>query len=166
MTEIRSASHSDIQLINSLAKDIFNDTYQSILSPDQVVYMFDMMYSPVNIEKQMAAGHKYHIIESDGVPQGYLSVRKVADCHYYIEKIYTLPSVHGSGIGRTLFEFACHYARAGSNNQECLLELNVNRNNARAIKFYTKMGMHPDRRTDEHVGSGYYANDYVMAITL
>ncbi len=166
MIQLQEATLSDVALINSLAAEIFSVTYQPILSPDQVEYMFDMMYSPINIEKQMAHGHNYFIATLQGEPCGYISLRKVDEDYFYIEKIYTLPRHHGSGVGRELFEFACSYAKSGSCGERCLLELNVNRHNARAIAFYTKMGMHPDRRTDEHVGSGYYANDYVMAIDL
>ncbi len=166
MTDIRVATTQDIELINSLARETFSYTYCEILSTEQLDYMFDMMYSPINIQKQMDAGHLYHIISLDAKPCGYLSIRAKGPQHFYIEKIYTIPSVHGSGVGRALFEYACEYALQNCHAQECLLELNVNRNNERAIKFYTKMGMRKDRRTDEHVGGGYYANDFVMAINL
>ncbi|MFI3279949.1 MAG: GNAT family N-acetyltransferase [Rikenellaceae bacterium] len=166
MIDIKRASLSDVALINSLAQEIFPVTYSEILSQGQMEYMFDMMYSPTNIEKQMNSGHNYFIAYSQGIPSGYVAVRQLGDNHYYIEKIYTLPSAHGSGLGKQLFDFACAYAREHSQDEKCLLELNVNRYNARAISFYTKMGMHPDRRTDEHVGNGYYANDYVMALEL
>lgn len=166
MIELRSATLGDIELINSLADTIFRYTYKSILSPQQIDFMFEMMYSPENIERQMSLAHHYFIALKDGEACGYLSIRELAAAHFYIEKIYTLPSVHGSGVARRLFEFACDYAISNSQSQKTLLELNVNRQNERAIGFYKKMGMHADRRTDEHVGNGYYANDYVMAIEL
>ncbi|MFI3264834.1 MAG: GNAT family N-acetyltransferase [Rikenellaceae bacterium] len=164
--DIKEATLLDVALINSLAKETFSATYSPILSPDQVEYMFEMMYSFENIEKQMASGHNYFIAYLDSVPCGYVSIRKKDENYFYIEKIYTIPKVHGSGVGKELFEFACNYATLSSKNEKALLELNVNRYNARAISFYKKMGMHPDRQTDEHVGNGYYANDYVMAIEL
>ncbi len=166
MVDIRSASKDDIGLINTLAKEIFDYTYGPILSPEQVEFMFDMMYAPHNIEKQMDCGHRYYIAQRGGVPVGYVSILELSKSHYRIEKIYTLPSVHGGGVGRALFNFACDNVKASSSGGECLLELNVNRHNERAIRFYTKMGMRADRRTDEHVGNGFYANDFVMAINL
>ncbi len=166
MSTIRKATNDDITLINSLANVIFRHTYGPILEQEQVDFMFDMMYSPSAIEAQIIAGHEYFIIENDCEACGYLSIRKKGERFYYIEKIYTLPTIHGSGIGRTLFEFACRYAKESCEGKPTLLELNVNRYNGRAIKFYTKMGMRAARRTDNHVGNGYYANDYVMAIEL
>lgn len=163
---IRRADFQDIDLINSLAKVIFSDTYMPILSEQQVDYMFDMMYAPCNIERQMEGGHQYFIAEADGKPCGYLSVRKKGQGSFHLEKIYTLPQFHGLGVGRSLFEFACNYALQGVQSGSCLLELNVNRYNKRALAFYKKMGMREARRTDEHVGGGFYANDYVMAIDL
>lgn len=166
MINIRVATHSDIELINSLAARIFLPTYRRILSTEQMLYMFDMMYSLGNIKAQMLHGAQYFIIESESEPCGYISISKKGEQHYYIDKIYTLPSMHGTGAGCALFNFACDYTIEQSEGKEALLELNVNRHNQQAIDFYSKRGMRIDRQTDEHIGDGYYANDYVMTLKL
>lgn len=166
MIEITQATQQDIELINSLANKIFRPTFKDILSSEQVDYMFEMMYAPHNIQQQMEAAHQYYIALRDGVPCGYLSIRKIEEAHYHIEKIYTLPEVQGSGVGVALFEHACSLVLEMCDCQECLLDLNVNRYNKRAIAFYTKMGMRADHQEDIHIGDGYYANDYIMVINL
>ncbi|MFR9508732.1 MAG: GNAT family N-acetyltransferase [Rikenellaceae bacterium] len=149
-----------------MASVIFPHTYSPILSVQQVEYMFNMMYAPHNIEHQMEMGHQYFIAQVDSKAVGYLSFREIEPGAYYIEKIYTLPETHGMGVGKRLFEFATELSLHLCSNNSCTLELNVNRFNKRAIGFYSKMGMRAIRQTDECVGKGYYANDYVMRLEL
>ncbi|MBP5473530.1 MAG: GNAT family N-acetyltransferase, partial [Bacteroidales bacterium] len=58
---IRQADTKDIPNINALANVIFPETYKDILSPEQLDYMMDWMYSPSNLKKQMEEGHVYFI---------------------------------------------------------------------------------------------------------
>ena len=60
MFTIRKARIDDCGLINQMAGEVFPATYQEILSPGQLDYMMDWMYSPENIRKQMEEeGHVY-----------------------------------------------------------------------------------------------------------
>lgn len=62
MFTIRKARIDDCGLINQMAGEVFPATYQEILSPGQLDYMMDWMYSPENIRKQMEEeGHVYFI---------------------------------------------------------------------------------------------------------
>ena len=53
MFTIRKATIDDRSLIHDLASRIWENTYGKILSKEQLDYMFDMMYAPDNILKQM-----------------------------------------------------------------------------------------------------------------
>ena len=67
--------------------------------------MFDMMYAPDNILKQMEElHHQYFIILADDMPAGYLSIEKTGENTYNFQKIYSLPEMHGTGIGRFIIE--------------------------------------------------------------
>ena len=68
----------------------FPDTYKTILSPEQLDYMMEWMYSPENLRRQMAEGHVYYIAYKDGTPCGYLSVQPEAD-DLYIQAESTEP---------------------------------------------------------------------------
>ena len=46
MFTIRKARIDDCGLINQMAGEVFPATYQEILSPEQLDYMMDWMYSP------------------------------------------------------------------------------------------------------------------------
>ena len=68
MFSITKATVNDCQLIQDLASKIWEPTYGSILSREQLDYMFDMMYSHENLLKQMnELHHQFFIIYADGV---------------------------------------------------------------------------------------------------
>lgn len=62
MFTIRKATTEDIPLIHKMAQEVFPATYADILSPDQLDYMMEWMYSITNLHKQMEEeGHIYYI---------------------------------------------------------------------------------------------------------
>ena len=62
MLTMRKADICDCRLIHSLAEQVFPKTYAEILSKEQIDYMMEWMYNPVNIRKQMEEeGHVYFI---------------------------------------------------------------------------------------------------------
>lgn len=165
MFSIRKATTNDSQLINSLASQIWGPTYGAILSPTQLDYMFDLMYAPENILKQMnELHHEYFIIYADGVPSGYLSIEKVEDDLYHFQKIYSLPTLHGSGIGRFIIEQGVKYLK-DIHPGPFIVELYVNRENP-AVGFYKHIGFYQHDTRDEHIGDGFYMNDYIMRLDV
>ncbi len=166
MINFRAASIDDVELINALAKDVFAATYIPILSADQLEYMFDMMYSIPSLQKQIEVkGAQYFIASLDGEHCGYLSVIKLAEDKYYLDKVYILPSFQKRGLGRDMINFAIEYARSVSTGGMINLSLNVNRQNS-AIGFYKNMGFEVVRSGDFDIGDGYFMNDYIMQINV
>lgn len=168
---IRSASLEDIPLIRELAGVTFPDTYREILSPEQMDYMMDWMYSAANLERQMTEQlHKYFIAEYGGIPCGYLSLNRegVADGHvlFHLQKIYVLPEFQGKHIGSALFTQAVDYIRDACRDYPARIELNVNRYNTRAVNYYRAKGMTVARQGDFPIGNGYYMNDYIMQLDI
>lgn len=166
MLKIRPATLEDVELINRLADDTFNATYGEILSPEQLKYMFHMMYAPENIVLQIKElNHKYFIAYIEDDPVAYLSVEQQDKQLFHLQKIYVSPKFHGKGVGKELIEYAFNYAKEVCEYDSCIMELNVNRNN-KALQFYKKMGMHIARSGDFDIGEGYFMNDHIMAIEL
>ena len=191
---ISKASGEDIMCIHDMAQVVFRHTYREILSPEQMEYMMDWMYSPANLQKQLEEGHVYYIAYRDGKPCGYVSVQPegIADDGrqlFHLQKIYVLPPEQGHGLGRALFDRAVAHVReavlareaahvqevAGGCTEECVegcvegcgarIELNVNRNNP-SIGFYHHLGLRILRQGDFHIGNGYYMNDYIMGLEV
>ena len=173
-TCIEKASGEDIMCIHDMAQVVFRHTYREILSPEQMEYMMDWMYSPANLQKQLDEGHVYYIAYRDGKACGYVSVQPegIADdgrLLFHLQKIYVLPSEQGHGLGRALFARAVAHVRevAGGCTEGCRarIELNVNRNNP-SIGFYHHLGLRILRQGDFHIGNGYYMNDYIMGLEV
>ena len=50
MFNIRKATIEDIEIIRALAKQTFPVTYQKILTPEQIDYMMEWMYSAESLK--------------------------------------------------------------------------------------------------------------------
>lgn len=163
------ASEADVSVIREMAEVVFRQTYKEILSPGQMEYMMEMMYSSSSLRKQLEDGHVFHIITMDGSPCGYMSVGYEGNedgiSVYHLHKLYVLPSCQGRGYGRTLLDAAISHVRENKDTPAARLELNVNRFNP-AVGFYARYGMKVLRQGDFHIGKGYYMNDYIMGMDL
>ena len=165
MFSIRKASTLDCQLIHELASQIWEPTYGSILSADQLNYMFHLMYDTENIRKQMdEKKHQFFIVYANDVPAGYISIERLSDSLFEFQKIYALPSLHGTGIGRYMIEEGIRYLKTIQPGS-FTIELNVNRHNP-ALGFYKHIGFKEHATRDFHIGNGYYMNDYIMRMDV
>lgn len=167
---LRRATTDDIALIHNLADVVFRHTYRNILTPAQTDYMMEWMYSKESLHRQLEQdGHAYYIGSIDDEPVGYVSVQpQEADDDgtpvWHLQKLYVLPGLQKSGIGRRLFDCALDHVRTQSGSPS-RVELNVNRDNP-AVTFYEHMGMRKLRQGDFPIGNDYYMNDYIMGIEI
>jgi ribosomal protein S18 acetylase RimI-like enzyme len=156
---------ADGPLIHRLAEEAFPATYREILTPEQIAYMMEWMYSLDSLERQMTVeGHRYYIAYADGMAVGYVSIQQEEADLFHLQKIYVLPSWQGRGVGTRLFAHARAVIRA-MHPGPCRLELNVNRYNS-ARDFYERQGMRIVRIGDFDIGGGYFMNDYIMGLEL
>lgn len=165
MFTIRKATIDDIPVIRELASVVFPDTYKEILSPEQLDYMMDWMYSSESLHQQMTKdGHIYYLAYNEDTPAGYLSIQPEGEHVFHLQKIYVLPSFQGMNLGKILFGQAIKAIKK-IHPAPCQMRLNVNRNN-KALGFYQKMGMAKVDEGDFPIGHGYYMNDYIMGLDI
>lgn len=165
MFNIRKATIKDIPTIHAMASVVFPDTYREILSPDQIAYMMEWMYSEENLCRQMTEeGHIYYLAYHDEEPAGYLSIQPEGEHTFHLQKIYIMPAFQGMHLGKRLFEQAITAIKE-MHPGNCQMRLNVNRKN-KALTFYEKMGMTKVDEGDFPIGNGYYMNDYIMSLEL
>lgn len=162
MFEVVRAHKEDLPIVRKLADVIFPHTYSSLLTPQQIDYMMEWMYSPASLQKQMDDGQHFFLLVSDGNPVGFMTVEPQEELLFHLQKIYVLPSQQGKGAGRVLINAAESLVRSLiPEGETAALELNVNRDNP-AVSFYKKMGFKIDRQGDFPIGNGFYMNDYIM----
>lgn len=166
MFTIRKATTGDIPLISKMAQVVFPATYRHILSPEQLDYMMEWMYSAESLHKQMEEeGHTYYIAcKEDGEPAGYVSIQPEGSHLFHLQKIYVLPRFQGCKLGERLFRQAIAAIKE-RHPEPCEMRLNVNRNN-KALRFYEHMGMKKVDEGDFPIGNGFYMNDYIMGMEI
>ncbi len=165
MFEIKKATLKDIAVIREMASIVFPDTYREILSPEQLDYMMDWMYSAESLHRQITeGGHIYYIAYQDGEAAGYVSIQPEGEHVFHLQKIYVLPSFQGKQLGKLLFEQAIRAIKE-LHPAPCQMRLNVNRHN-KAVTFYQRMGMVKVDEGDFPIGNGYYMNDYIMGLDI
>lgn len=167
---IVKATREDLPLIHDMAQVVFRHTYRDILSPEQMDYMMDMMYSLPNLEKQIEQGHHYYIAYDGQTPLGYVSVQY--DCMdpegikvFHLHKIYVMPDAQGKGTGLKLFNRVLEHVRSESDGAPARVELNVNKFN-KAVDFYRHLGMRVLVEEDFPIGNGFYKTDYIMGLDI
>jgi diamine N-acetyltransferase len=159
---IRKATLPDISVIQDIAYKTWPLAYGGILSPAQLGYMLELIYSTPAITAQMYQGHDYYIAESNGAAVGFCDVGPLKERTYKLHKLYVLPASQETGAGKALLNLTMDTVRrAGADT----LILNVNRHN-KAKSFYEKMGFTVTHEEDIDIGDGYFMNDYVMSKSL
>lgn len=155
---IRKAYPADVPLIRDMAYKIWPQTYESILSKDQLDYMLGLIYNENTLKEQMQQDVEFILIYDGVHPVGFASFSLIAPQVYKLHKIYVLPSQQGKGTGRFIID---QLEKAMKQKGATILQLNVNRyNNAKL--FYEKLGFVVIREEDVDIGNGYFMNDYVM----
>ncbi|MAZ27952.1 MAG: GNAT family N-acetyltransferase [Cytophagaceae bacterium] len=154
-------STAEIKRVSALAQVIWPASFKDILSPGQIEYMMEMMYSEKSLKQQAGKkGHEFWILEINGSPSGYLALEhhRDASARSKVHKIYLTHDSQGTGAGRFMMDFAS--AEAKKNGSQTLY-LNVNRYN-KAVKFYEHYGFKILKVEDIDIGNGYLMEDYVM----
>ncbi|MHA3789116.1 N-acetyltransferase family protein [Flavobacterium hauense] len=162
--QIRKAALEDFQIINDLAIKTWHNAYDKILSPEQVNYMLEMMYSLEAITEQiLGKGHHFLLLSEAGNYLGFASY----ELNYLsgttkLHKLYVLPETQGMGAGRLLIKKIEEAAAANGNDK---VSLNVNRYNS-AVNFYQKNGYTKSGEEDINIGNGYLMEDFIMEKAL
>ena len=169
MIRIEKAGPGDLQKISDMADVVFRHTYRDILSPEQLDYMMDMMYSMQNLQTQIEEGHHYYIA-CDEAPRGYVSVQYESTDNegvevFHLHKIYVMPDAQGKGIGIRLFNRVVEHVKEACGGKSARIELNVNKFN-KSVEFYRHIGMRVLLEEDFPIGNGFYKTDYIMGLDI
>ena len=159
--QIIQAEEKHFPIIQQIAHATWPATFGSILSPTQIAYMLEMMYSTSALVNQTTVKkHVFLLAKENEDHLGYLSY----ELNYKglsktkIHKIYIHPLAQGKGIGKLLIKRVEDIARENGNT---ILSLNVNRDN-KAVKFYEGQGFAITGKEDIDIGEGFLMEDYIM----
>jgi GNAT superfamily N-acetyltransferase len=156
------ASEKDIPLIQELTNIIWPQTYEEILSQDQISYMLGMMYSTESLADQMKKGIDFILIKDHETYVAFAAYEQINLSVYKLHKIYALPNQQGKGIGKFIINYIIDEIKPKG---ATALQLDVNRQN-KARGFYEKLGFKIIAEKDTDIGNGYLMTDYVMEMSL
>lgn len=163
MITITQATVTEIPLVQTIAYQTWPATFGEILSPEQIQYMLDIMYSTEALHQQMHEKKHVFLLAQEVESNDYLGFVSY-EIHYTsqpktkIHKLYLLPACQGKGIGRLLIDEVANRALAHANKA---LLLNVNKHN-KAIQFYERLGFKTVDTETIDIGNGFIMDDRVM----
>lgn len=166
MIEIIPANASHIRDIQAVAEIAWRNAFRHILSPEQIDYMMNWMYSSKSLAEQMEQkNHRFFLALKNNKVVGYMSIEHNCEASgkTKIHKIYILPENQKSGIGQRLIAFASCEAR---NQNDRAIYLNVNKFNESAIAFYKCLGFALSKAEVIDIDNGFVMDDFVFEKTI
>ena len=164
---ITPATLEDRAFIRSVSERTWPSTYGHIISQEQIDFMLDWMYSDDSLASQFVKGHQFYIASLNEEPIGFCSVSNEAmdengnpQKAHKLNKLYVLPSAHGTGSGKALLHKAIEVAKAEGSAS---LFLQVNKYN-NAYSFYEKNRFVKESEFKFDIGNGFFMDDYVMRL--
>ncbi|WP_436415314.1 GNAT family N-acetyltransferase [Petrimonas sp.] len=162
MIEIILANKNNIKDIQTVSNVAWPNAFKEILSPHQIKYMMNWMYSDESLQEQMyVKNHRYFLAKENDRFLGYMSIEH--NCENSgktkIHKIYILPDQQKKGIGKLLLYRAIAETKKQNDNA---IYLNVNKYNENAIGFYKKNGFFLAKEEVIDIGNGFIMDDYVF----
>jgi ribosomal protein S18 acetylase RimI-like enzyme len=163
--EIRSARHDELAIVQRLAHVIWHAHYPGIITVAQIDYMLARGYAIDALAEFLGAPDRgLELALADGEPSGFAAWYRIGDsAEAKLDKLYVLPSRQRIGLGGKLIARVIAGARAAS---AATLILNVNKNNAQAIRAYERYGFATREAVAVDIGNGFVMDDYVMAMDL
>lgn len=164
MISIQNYTDLNFSEIRTIAKEVWPIAYGNILSPEQLAYMMEMMYSIPALQRQFENGHHFILAIDEESPVGFASYEfnHKGTSKTKIHKIYILSNQQGKGTGKLMIDYIIESAK--KNNQEALI-LNVNKHNV-AQHFYKKIGFNLSYEEVIDIGQGYVMDDFVMEMPI
>lgn len=125
--------------------------------------MLEMMYSTQVLTEEMKGKARYWLVGDGEETIGYFSLEGESPQKLKLSKLYLKAERQGQGIGQRILEFIREYARDHSFKK---IVLNVNKNNSKAIRAYSRSGFVTAASVQNDIGQGFVMDDYIMEYVL
>lgn len=151
---------SEIQLdeVEALAVEIWNEHYVPIIGKKQVDYMLEKFQSKPVMKEQISKGYIYFLVEDEGRKIGYIGMEPKED-ELFLSKLYIKASERGKGYGKKAVQFLEGLAKEKKLDK---ISLTVNKNNVKSIAAYKKIGFKNMGAIVMDIGCGFVMDDYKM----
>lgn len=138
-----------LEIIERLAKEIWNECYSDILSKEQIDYMLNKFLT-------VDAMKKYPNMHYVLIDEGFYAYEINSD-HLFLSKLYLKKEFRGKKIAKKIINSLLEY--------KLPIILTVNKNN-QAYYAYLKMGFKVIDSVISDIGNGYVMDDYIMKLDV
>ena len=157
-------SPEDLFRVRAIADDIWPKTFREILSPEQIVYMMKMMYSPEVMARELAEGYSFELLVIDGKDAGYMVYAPYEEPGMMkLHKLYLLEEYQGKGFGQKMLR---HVAERAEERGFTSVILAVNKQNIKAQKAYERFGFEHYKSVQIDIGNGFIIDDYWLRYAM
>ena len=151
-------TRQQMQRVEALAREIWQEHYTPIIGQAQVDYMLETFQSTAAMLRQLGEGYLYYLLEDEGEAVGYMAVKPESE-RLFLSKFYVRASHRGRGYARSTLTFLTGLATEKGLKK---ITLTVNRHNALALKAYEKLGFVNVGVVVQEIGNGFVMDDYTM----
>ncbi|WP_440895506.1 GNAT family N-acetyltransferase [Amphibacillus sp. Q70] len=152
----------DITTLSPLVEKIWREVFPPIIGAAQTEYMLRHYQSTDDIQREIATGVQYYLIEAENGSAGYLAF-DIHEDYLFISKLYLLGSEQNKGLSSYLFDWLEKQAHKAGKSR---LHLHVNRHNEKAISVYQHKGFSIVQSAVSDIGNGFVMDDYYMEKTI
>lgn len=157
---ITKATIKDISLIQDLAEKSWRSHYPGIISPEQIDFMLDLMYSEEEITSQFNnPNYHYYLLGNEKNFYGIMGFEN----HYEenttkLHRIYITEEGKGKGLGKEAIQFLKNQILKMGDQR---IILAVNKQNP-SYHFYLSQGFKVYEEGVFDIGNGFVMDDYLM----
>jgi diamine N-acetyltransferase len=157
-------SEEHITIVVRLAREIWREHYEPIIGRKQVDYMLEKFQSEQALVEQLGESYEYYLVVHHGQNVGYVAV--VPDKSgpaLMLSKLYVGKSERGHGFGKKTLQFVENLCLQRGITR---IWLTVNKNNARSIAWYSRMGFRNAGSIIQDIGGGFVMDDFRLEKTI
>jgi ribosomal protein S18 acetylase RimI-like enzyme len=160
---LTEASEScDFLAIARLAEEVWHNTYDSIIGPEQVDYMLKKFQNADVIENDIKQhGYRYLIAKNEDGILGYCGIKPEDNKQIFLSKVYINPKFQRKGIAKAMIQYLKNEYQPLGYTQ---MHLTVNKNNRNAIVTYEKLGFLKSGELVTDIGEGFVMDDDTMVL--
>ncbi len=160
----RVLSEEEIAEVARLAQEIWQEHYVPIIGQAQVDYMLEKFQSTGALTRQIAQQYEYYLVLDSAQSAGYVGlVPDSREAKLLLSKIYIRKELRGRRLRKEALGFVEDICRK---RDIATIRLTVNKNNARSIAWYQRMGFTNVGPTVQDIGGGFVMDDFIMEKTI
>mgnify|MGYP002512212566 FL=1 len=156
-------SDSDIQIIGSLADEIWHEHFTPIIGEAQVNYMVEKFQSYPALKSQIEQdGYEYYQLFSSHTFAGYMGIHP-KDGALFLSKLYIKKDCRGQHLATEALNFLIELCK---NRGLKKIWLTCNKHNDNTLAVYDHLGFVITDEQVADIGNGFVMDDYILTYTL